>query len=196
MQEITKLKPFFTMITNLGTPMVSLLLYIVCFNLMPKPAALYFWCGMGTVLYLDNELKSIYAEKRPYWVTDDINSTHCMLGFGNPSGHMLNTTYFWLTLYLHCYHEVGVKAARMSVFCTAYIIKMAATCIGISLIIFMAFSRVYLGVHSINEVIFGTILGATFSLIGHYKIKPLFLAMPELLYFDSEGSKYRVTLCT
>ena len=45
-------------------------------------------------------------------------------------------------------------------------------------------------------VIFGTILGATFSLIGHYKIKPLFLAMPELLYFDSEGSKYRVTICT
>ena len=81
----------------------------------------------------------------------------------------------------------------MSVFCTAYIIKMAATCIGVVFLIFMGFSRVYLGAHSYNQVVFGTTLGAAFAIIGHYKIKPIFLALPELLYTDQGGSKYNVT---
>ena len=71
---------------------------------------------------------------------------------------------------------------------------MAATCIGVSYLIFLGFSRVYLGAESYNQVIFGTMLGGTIALIGHYKIKPVFLAMPEILYSDEGGSKYRVTV--
>ena len=82
----------------------------------------------------------------------------------------------------------------MAVFCTAYIIKMAATCLGVMFLIFMGFSRVYLGAHSYNQVIFGTTLGATCALIGHFKVKPVFLSLPELLYSDEGGSKYRVTV--
>ena len=37
-------------------------------------------------------------------------------------------------------------------------------------------------------------LGAVLALIGHFKIKPVFLAMPEILYSDELGSKYRVTV--
>ena len=180
----------------MGSEKASLLFYICSFNLMPKPAALYFWCAMSAIYYLDMELKSLYAEKRPYWVTDEISASDCSLGFGNPSGHMLNNTFFWMSLYLHAYHEVGIKPVRMSVMCTGYIIKMAATCIGISFIIFLAFSRVFLGAHSINQVIFGTILGATFAIIGHYRVKPIFLALPESMRNVGLGPKYRVTVCS
>ncbi len=107
---------------------------------------------------------------------------------------MLNNVFFWLSIYLHAYNEVGVKQARMSVFCTAYIIKMASTCAGITFLIFMGFSRVYLGAHTYNQVLFGTLLGAVLALVGHYKVKPLFLAMPEYLYSDEQGSKYGVTI--
>ena len=160
---------------------------------MQKPAALYFWCAMSFVYFLGNILKSMYGEDRPYWVTDDIKATSCHLGFGNPSGHMLNNVFFWLSLYLHQYYEVGVIKPRMSVFCTAYIIKMAVTCIGVTFLIFMGFSRIYLGAHTFNQVLFGTILGITLAYIGHYRVKPRFLEMPEKLYEDSTGSKYAVS---
>ena len=135
----------FSTISLLGSVPFVLVFYIAVFNLMPKPAALYFWCSMPVVTFLENELKSLYAQDRPYWTTDEIDSEYCALGFGNPSGHMLNNVFFWSSVYLHAYNEVGVRQPRMSVFCTAYIIKMAATCIGVSFLIFMGFSRVYLG---------------------------------------------------
>ena len=31
------------------------------------------------------------------------------------------------------------------------------------------------------------------GLVGHFSFKPIFLRLPEMLYSDDEGSKYRVT---
>ena len=192
MQELTKLKSFFNTVVALGSPPITILFYVVSFNLMPKPAVLYLWSAMAFCHFLGNSLKSLYSEDRPYWVNDSIVGASCQVTFGNPSGLMLYNVFFWLSIYLHAYNEVGVRQPRMSVFCTAYIIKMAMTCVGISFLIFMGFSRAYLGVGAYNEVLFGTILGATLALVGHFKVKPLFLSVPESLYNDSAGSKYGV----
>ena len=43
-----------------------------------------------------------------------------------------------------------------------------------------------------NEVLFGTLLGVTMAAIGHYKVKPLFLSLPELLYSKEEEEKYAI----
>ena len=51
MQELTKLKGMFKTITDLGSAPFVILFYIAIFNLMAKPAALYFWCGMSVVYY-------------------------------------------------------------------------------------------------------------------------------------------------
>ena len=109
MQQVTKLKSFFEIVARLGQVPITFLFYIGSFNFMPKPAALYFWCAMAFMSYFGNSLKSLYANHRPYWDTDDIKSDHCSLGFGNPSGHMLNNVFIYVTIYLHAYHEVGVK---------------------------------------------------------------------------------------
>ena len=74
------------------------------------------------------------------------------------------------------------------------IIYKAATCIGVTFLIFMGFARVYLGAHAINQVIFGVLFAVSFALVGHYKVKPLFLDLPEYLSSDMEGSGYRVTV--
>ena len=61
MQDLTKLKGMFKTITSLGMMPFVAIFYIATFNLMAKPAALYFWCSLSLVYYMDNQLKSLYA---------------------------------------------------------------------------------------------------------------------------------------
>ena len=99
--------PFRT-ITGLGEAPFVIFFFIGSFNLMPKPAALYFWCAMSAVIFFVSELRSLYAQDRPYWVTEVVMTDSCLLTFANPSGHMVSNVFFWLSLYLHWYNEVGV----------------------------------------------------------------------------------------
>ena len=46
----------------------------------------------------------------------------------------------------------------------------------------MALSRVYLGAHTYNEVLYGALIGTTMAGICHFKIKSLVLKIPEMLY--------------
>ena len=104
---------------------------------------------------------------------------------------MLGNCFFWTTAYLHAYYEVGVIVPRMSVFCTAYIVKMALTALGIVYLIMIGFSRMYLGAHTLNQVIYGSIWGVALAVICHFKVKPYFLNMDRRLYTNSDGSGSR-----
>ena len=55
------------------------------------------------------------------------------------------------------------------------LLKFVATIVFLAAIPLMALSRVTVGAHTLNEVLFGTLIGLTFAWIGHYKVKPLFL---------------------
>jgi len=115
-----------------------------------KPAALYIWSGMAFAIFATSQLKSWYGQERPFWISDEIQADGCARSFGNPSGHMLANTFIWVTVYLHAYYDIGIVRQRMSVFCTEYIIKMGVTAAGSTFLLFMAMSRVYLGMHTYN----------------------------------------------
>ena len=106
LQQSKKAEPFFGAISWLGAGQFYAFITVLIFNGVAKPAALYMFSGIVFANYTMNQLKSIYAEPRPYWVTDDVVSNKCHAGFGNPSGHMLNNCFLWFTLYLHVYHDV------------------------------------------------------------------------------------------
>jgi hypothetical protein len=91
----------------------------------------------------------------------------------------MTASFFWLTLYLHKYHEVGVKSRINSIFCTAYIIKMGLTVALALFFIFLAISRVFLGEHSYNQVFFGSQLGIAFAVILHFLVKPIVKKFPS-----------------
>lgn len=85
--------------------MVLVIGLVIAFNFVSKPAAAYIWFGQTFINFLMNQLKSLYAEPRPYWVSDEIKAWHCGTSFGNPSGHMIMNSFFWVTAYLHVYHS-------------------------------------------------------------------------------------------
>jgi len=198
MQKKTKMLPFFRTISDFGKGEILVGIYAVLFNVMSKPAALYFACSIALTNFLMNELKSIYALPRPYWVEPSITSFNtCHTGFGNPSGHMINNTFLWYSIYLHFYADIGVKAKKMSVFCTAYIIKMAATSVVMTYLIFIGFGRVYLGAHSYNQVLFGAMLGIVLAYVCHYNLKPFFYQLPTKLFENNSnegGQSYAIRL--
>ena len=70
MQEITKLKSFFTTVSAVGSSPLVDAFFILIFNFVPKPAALYFWVSLPTVYFITQVLKSLYSEDVPYWVSD------------------------------------------------------------------------------------------------------------------------------
>jgi len=158
-----------SIVSMLGSSIAYATILPFAFNCICKPANLYFWCAIPFCNYAMNQCKSLYAEPRPYWITDEFTANHCLTGFGNPSGHMFNNCFFWATLYLHFFYEVNQPPASMSS------LKFVATLVFIAAIPLMALSRVTMGAHTLNEVLFGTLIGITFAWIGHYKVKPLFL---------------------
>ena len=101
LQKMEEIGPLMKVVSALGSGGAIGTITILLFNIMPKPTALYIWCGVGFTAYLFNELKSFYGEHRPYWDSSDIHTDRCRTDFGNPSGHMLFNTCFWVTLYLH-----------------------------------------------------------------------------------------------
>lgn len=77
MQEITKLKSFFKTVAAVGSSPLIDAFFILVFNFLPKPAALYFWVSLPIVYFSTQVLKSLYAEDVPYWVSDEISGANC-----------------------------------------------------------------------------------------------------------------------
>ncbi len=113
-------------------------------------SALY-WCVDSTIglrvaitLLLSNtvndSLKLLLKGARPYWFDRSINGLAHESSFGIPSGHAQNSMVVWGTIAL------GFRKRWLTILC----------CFAIFLI---GFSRMYLGVHWISDVIVGWLIG-------------------------------------
>ncbi len=119
--------------------------------------AIIYWClekdlgrsmayVMSVSVVFNSLLKHLFGDPRPYWIEPDIG-----LGeeesYGLPSGHAQSATVFYglLALYL--------KRAWVWILVILFILLMA-------------FSRVYLGVHDLEDVVAGILLGV-FILFGY-----------------------------
>ena len=103
-------------------------------------------------IYLITLLKGFYVDPRPFWTDHNINSLslYCPGEFGNPSGHSWFATIFIFLLFLRYFPKMG-KVYALG---------------GSSLLIFLvAFSRMYLGAHSLNQVVLGVCLGMLINVL-------------------------------
>ena len=121
-------------------------------------------------------LKSIYSNERPYWdiyIQNDSKNiqlpkpTECTLGFGNPSGHSMSSTYIlYLWNLFICSNFFNKMRGKKKI-----IIKYATLILSIISIIFVTYSRINRQVHSFNQIIYGTLLGTAIFLFFCYTIK-------------------------
>ena len=121
-------------------------------------------------------LKSIYRSPRPYWdiylnkllMEEDVNEpTECDGEFGNPSGHSLLSTYVLNLWYLFINSGYFNNYKKIN---TKIIVKYITLIISIVCIFCTTYSRIHRQVHSINQIIHGTLIGLSINFFFCYII--------------------------
>ena len=101
-------------------------------------------------IYIGGILKIIYQNERPFFINSEIKVLNCEGGFGNPSNHSLLSTFFYLSLYeiyVKKNKEINEKKKKLILFFTIFFIFS------------IVFSRMFLGVHTLNQILFGSLIG-------------------------------------
>lgn len=96
-------------------------------------------------------MKMIYRSPRPYFVSEKILSLGCEGGWGNPSGHALCSTVFYLTLWEIFKDSGWLRRKKFA--------KYASLVSYFILILLIVISRNLVGAHSLNQILFGSQLG-------------------------------------
>jgi undecaprenyl-diphosphatase len=115
-----------------------------------RMAALFIWVALSGTLLLDNFTKELFGRDRPSvfeWRTDYAS------GGSFPSGHTMNATVAF-TLIAH-------MIAR---FAESRVLRLFAALMAATIIVGVALSRVYIGVHYPTDVVGGALIGGAWAL--------------------------------
>lgn len=123
--------------------------------------------------FVMNAAKIWYGDARPFWISGEVWAYKCSLGYGNPSGHSLMTIGMALLLALDYQKEGRGKQVAIA----------AAILFGL----LTAYTRVILGVHSIDQVVFGLSIGTWLAIAFEFQFKGIIYAMIDKL--DARGIK-------
>ncbi|HUE99731.1 MAG TPA: phosphatase PAP2 family protein [Anaerolineales bacterium] len=100
---------------------------------------------LATSNFLNSMVKLLFAAPRPYWVSAHVEPISVESSFGIPSGHAQNAAALW-----------GIMAAGVS--------KRWAWVTALVLTFLIGFSRLYLGVHFLHDVVAGWLIGSALLL--------------------------------
>jgi membrane-associated phospholipid phosphatase len=87
-------------------------------------------------------LKLFYHQPRPYWVSDNIRAYKCSKEYGFPSGHSSISMHITVLMILDIFAS--------SAYSNEIFIQIIVLILSISFPVLIGFSRVYLGVHSLD----------------------------------------------
>ena len=144
-------------ITSLGSTWVIVILGLIMFWIIwkkesQKSAWLFFVTIAGGAI-INNILKIIIKRPRPTLMIPVVEET----GYSFPSGHTMNATIFYLSVaFILCRHIKSQKIRGLVI-------------LGALLLIFsIGFSRVYLGVHYLSDVLGGFLLGIGWLVVVNF----------------------------
>ena len=125
--------------------------------------------------YTNSLLKIIYRNHRPFWDNQLIKFKKCSAGFGNPSGHSARNSIIFLSIYYYISNSKYIKDKN--------ILKKVIIIPFLLIIFSVMYSRIFEGMHTFNQIIFGFSFGVFFFILWFY-----------LLEIQNYSSKYILQL--
>lgn len=154
----SSLDMIFRCLTFLGEQYVLIVLLAAVYFLFNKKEAQRIAFALISTLCLNNAIKGIIKYERPFTYSNDYSPSELAIegatGYSLPSGHTQNATTLYSSLAL------TFKKKWITISC-------------ISIIIIVAFSRIYLGVHYPKDVVLGAVLGIVCSFGSYYLFKKI-----------------------
>ncbi|MBT5708136.1 phosphatase PAP2 family protein [Verrucomicrobia bacterium] len=98
------------------------------------------WMVNSFSMWFTSTLKHVFHTPRPYWVEPEVKGLASASGFGMPSGHALVATSVWT--------QLGRSWRGGQALWVCFVIVLG-----------VGFSRLFLGVHSVAQVVVGMVLG-------------------------------------
>lgn len=174
---------FFKIITEFGTAGALIPIFLLVFIFSPINKAYTFLRTLIYASYFDNVLKIIYGNPRPFWINPELSNA-CDGGYGNPSGHSFSS----MAVYLAVWDLV----TNIKFFAERLWLKILTLFFFISLVIAIILSRIYLGVHSVNQILFGICLGFAMYYLEFNIL--CFQKMSGKKFFEYMRSKLGITI--
>ncbi len=145
-------------ITWAGSTWVLVPLALVCVVLLVRAGrrqdALAVAVSLGGVIAIDSALKALVARPRPA-----VEHLQAVSGWSYPSAHTGQAGAFWTSLLLVALSRTRTRRA-----------SWAATALAALIVLAVAWSRVYLGVHYPSDVIAGALLGCGWALFTRWAL--------------------------
>ena len=167
---------FFRFITKAGCEyFIFISLIIIIFNFSLIKVIICFF-GLTICIYIQSIMKMIYGNSRPFLENHQLFKGICDGGFGNPSGHALVSCYFYLILINYIINH--------KYFNDRAILKIILTLVFLISLILVILSRLILGLHSINQVIYGSLLGIWifYAIIYIFKLDKISIIIYRKIY--------------
>ncbi len=120
-------------------------------------------------MYIMNLTKMAYHEPRPFMTTDKIKIYGCSSEYGNPSGHSIFAAAMDTFVFLDVFYAQEDKSLpRKALWKMCHWFWLF---ISISLTFLIAFARFYVGVHTLNQIVYGLTWGLWLSFYFHFCLR-------------------------
>ncbi|KAM3146112.1 hypothetical protein pb186bvf_001769 [Paramecium bursaria] len=136
-------------------------------------------------MFFGDFLKLVLIQERPFYLNSSIQINDCFTGYGDPSGHTFRSFVFYVILAESIFFKkfkqqdeglmVNIRMVQLSnqdlynqYYPNSILSYNQWKILGLIFVFLAGISRIWLGVHFINQVIFGWILGAYALTLYYY----------------------------
>ena len=168
---------FFSIVSELAEKVGFIVVNTLAFCVLSLYSSFQLMLALNVAIGYNVILKLFYCDPRPFYIDHSIVPVACDLEFGNPSGHSQASTAYYFVLARCLIREFAPLQRRSRLVYAA----SAALCL------LIGFSRVFTGVHSYNQILFGFFCGTMSYVLMCHVYEDLYFQMID----EAIAGKYK-----